>query len=236
MRARTSYLAAAVAAMAAFAACHDQPTSPQLSGAATEQGIAGKNDKVKKDKGRAALLTNVPVSGVLSDGGSFAGTFTATHVAIDEATRTLTVTGVLSGTATTIDGATTAIEQVITSASAISRAGSGDAAVVRTVAMQTTCDILFLDLGAIHLDLLGLTVDLARVILDVNAVTGAGNLLGNLLCAVLGLLDGVALLSSITQLIDNINAILSGIGGLGGMAAQVSPLGVPVDIGFQIHS
>ena len=40
-----------------------------------------------------------------------------------------------------------------------------------------------------HLDLLGLVVDLAPIHLDVTAVPGAGNLLGNLLCAVAGLLD-----------------------------------------------
>ena len=42
----------------------------------------------------------------------------------------------------------------------------------------------------LDLDLLGLQVHLDRVVLDIVAQTGAGNLLGNLLCAVTGLLDG----------------------------------------------
>ena len=50
------------------------------------------------------------------------------------------------------------------------------------------CDILFLDLGPIFLDVLGLTVDLSQITLDINAVPGPGNLLGNLLCALFGLL------------------------------------------------
>jgi hypothetical protein len=51
------------------------------------------------------------------------------------------------------------------------------------------CDILFLDIGPIFLDLLGLQVDLSQITLDIDAVAGPGNLVGNLLCAVAGLLD-----------------------------------------------
>jgi hypothetical protein len=51
------------------------------------------------------------------------------------------------------------------------------------------CDILALDLGPLHLDVLGLVVDLSDVHLDITAQPGAGNLLGNLLCAVTHLLD-----------------------------------------------
>ena len=52
-----------------------------------------------------------------------------------------------------------------------------------------TCDILHLDLGPLALDLLGLQVNLNEVILDITAQAGAGNLLGNLLCSITGLLD-----------------------------------------------
>ncbi len=52
------------------------------------------------------------------------------------------------------------------------------------------CAILDLELGAIHLDLLGLQVDTSDICLRVQAVPGDNNLLGNLLCAVAGLLDG----------------------------------------------
>jgi hypothetical protein len=58
---------------------------------------------------------------------------------------------------------------------------------------QATCDILELVLGPLHLDVLGLVVDLNQVVLTIVAESGAGNLLGNLLCAVAGLLDNTAI-------------------------------------------
>ena len=236
MRARTYSLAAALAAAVTFAACSDQPTQPNALSNPGDQAVAGKNDKVKPNKERAALLTNVPVSGALSDGGSFAGTFTAQHISIDEATRTLTVTGLLTGTATTAAGVSSAISQVVSAPATLTREAGASAALVRPVAMQAVCDILFLDLGPLNLDLLGLTLDLAEVVLDLNAVSGAGNLLGNLLCAVVGLLDGFGLLAAITQLLDSINAILSGLQGVGGLVNGVVPAGNAAAIGFQFHT
>jgi hypothetical protein len=78
-----------------------------------------------------------------------------------------------------------------------------------TQAAGASCDVVNLVLGPLHLDILGLVVDLNQVVLDVVAQTGAGNLLGNLLCAVLSLLDGVAIFPAITQLLEQINSILS---------------------------
>lgn len=51
------------------------------------------------------------------------------------------------------------------------------------------CPILTLDIGEIFLDLLGLQVETSVIEIDITAVAGPGNLLGNLLCAVAGLLD-----------------------------------------------
>ena len=53
-----------------------------------------------------------------------------------------------------------------------------------------SCRILHLELGPLDLNLLGLRIQLNRVVLDITAERGPGNLLGNLLCAVAGLLDG----------------------------------------------
>lgn len=52
-----------------------------------------------------------------------------------------------------------------------------------------TCQVLDLTLGALNLDLLGLVVDLNQVHLTITEQQGRGNLIGNLLCAVAGLLD-----------------------------------------------
>jgi hypothetical protein len=82
---------------------------------------------------------------------------------------------------------------------------------------QQRCDILFLDLHGLNLDVLGLNVDLSQVVLDIYAVPGAGNLLGNLLCAVAGLLDGPGqgggILNAINNLLDRVNDILDGLFG-----------------------
>jgi len=51
------------------------------------------------------------------------------------------------------------------------------------------CDVLDLNLGPLDLDVLGLVVNLSEVELNIDAVPGPGNLLGNLLCAVANLLN-----------------------------------------------
>lgn len=72
-----------------------------------------------------------------------------------------------------------------------------------------SCTILDLTLGPLHLDLLGLVVDLNQVHLVITAERGPGNLLGNLLCAVAGLLDNNGNPNAIQSLLDQINAILA---------------------------
>lgn len=80
-------------------------------------------------------------------------------------------------------------------------------------AARAECDVLNLVLGPLDLNVLGLTVNLNRLVLDIVAVSGAGNLLGNLLCSVAGLLDGGGLLSNLLgQITDLLNQILGRLG------------------------
>jgi hypothetical protein len=76
-----------------------------------------------------------------------------------------------------------------------------------------SCAILSLVLGPLHLDVLGLVIDLNRVVLNIVGQTGAGNLLGNLLCALTGILDGGVLLARFLSVVDEllaaINAVLA---------------------------
>jgi hypothetical protein len=58
------------------------------------------------------------------------------------------------------------------------------------------------------LDLLGLQVNLNRVVLDITAVPGAGNLLGNLLCSVTNLLNNPA---GLANLLNQLLGILQGL-------------------------
>lgn len=71
---------------------------------------------------------------------------------------------------------------------------------------QAVCPILHLILGPLNLDLLGLNVDLSRVVLDITA-DPTGGLLGNLLCAVANLLGNP---SGLTALLNDILGALLG--------------------------
>jgi hypothetical protein len=96
--------------------------------------------------------------------------------------------GTLTGTVTNAAGGVTSIARNVT---------------VPLAVTQATCDILHLDLGPLSIDVLGLQIDLSRVVLDVVAEAGAGNLLGNLSCAVAGLLDQPgALARLLDQILD----------------------------------
>ena len=76
-------------------------------------------------------------------------------------------------------------------------------------AAQAACDILHLTLGPLDLNLLGLRVQLNEVHLDITAVPGAGNLLGNLLCALTGILDQGGLLGQLGNLANGLNQVAS---------------------------
>ncbi len=134
--------------------------------------------------GGSSLLKNIDVTGTLSDGGSFDGTMNITKLDVTNGGDSLTVGGVLKGTATTADGTTRRVTQQFSITGALQ-----DILGVITPDSQQECPILTLDLGPINLDVLGLQVDLSRVELDITAVAGQGNLLGNLLCAVANLLN-----------------------------------------------
>ncbi len=99
----------------------------------------------------------------------------------------MVVSGLLNGTVETAEGVVHNLTNYEFTTTAV--ASSSDAA----------CDILTLDLGPLNLDLLGLTVDLEPLSLDISAVPGEGNLLGNLLCAVAGLLDSESPLGGLLE-------------------------------------
>jgi hypothetical protein len=99
----------------------------------------------------------------------------------------LKVRGMLAGVVHNTDGSTSTFTAV--RSLTVKRINGTPIAPKTSAAALGVCDILKLVLGPLDLDLLGLQVHLDRVRLIVEAVSGAGNLLGNLLCAVAGLLD-----------------------------------------------
>jgi hypothetical protein len=95
--------------------------------------------------------------------------------------------------------------------------GNASAAAARTSQVPlpplppgNACSILSLDLGPINLNLLGLVVRTNQIQLRIDAVQGAGNLLGNLLCGITGILNPSALSSTpLGQLAQVLNALLA---------------------------
>lgn len=146
----------------------------------------------------------VPVSGKLSDGGTFRGKIVNPEVKARKAGK-LVMTGTLRGKARTDSGQVRNVNKEFRTPVKVKESGE----TFRASARQASCPILNLDLGPINLDLLGLQVDLSAISLDVTAVPGAGNLLGNLLCAITGLLDNAGNpTNAIANLLDRVFSLL----------------------------
>ena len=135
----------------------------------------------------------VPVTGETAAGDTFEGTYAISG--FDVKNGSLVAVGTLSGTLT---DAVTGVEQTVS-----------NVRVTFPVTASGTCDILHLELGPLDLNLLGLVVHLDKIVLDIDAQSGPGNLLGNLLCAVAGLLDNGGALTNIASLLNQILAALT---------------------------
>jgi hypothetical protein len=136
---------------------------------------------------KPASPLSIPVTGT-GGGAVFTGTFQLQKFATDQGQ--LVASGILTGVVTTATGATTSIARTVSMPAAVTEA---------------TCDILHLDLGPLDLNVLGLQIDLSRIVLDITAQAGAGNLLGNLLCAVVNLLNDP---SGLSRLLNSILDLL----------------------------
>ena len=143
------------------------------------------------------------VSGTASSAGQTVGTATGTFTPtrFQASNGQLLATGQVTVTVTDLAGnvigtASQTVTDVVTQADA-------------------TCQILNLTLGPLDLNLLGLVIHLDTVHLTITAVSGPGNLLGNLLCAIAGLLNQPGGLSAVlTQIASLLNQILALLGGL----------------------
>jgi hypothetical protein len=165
--------------------------------------VAATPAQAKKKTGGVAA----DAAGTTTTGLPVTGTFNITSFKIINGA--VTAVGTYSGTINGVATGPTPATAVVTSANGT--ALPGGTSTLATAAAAGSCQILDLTLGPLHLDLLGLVVDLNQVHLQITAEQGAGNLLGNLLCAVAGLLDntGTGGLSGILQsLVNLLNQIL----------------------------
>ena len=145
----------------------------------------------------AGLTQVVPVSGKSKSGKQFRGTY-----AIDRfrtARGALVAVGTLRGRM--------AGRRVAQRGVRMPAALSSDPAAAQVPPIPNACELLNLVLGPINLDLLGLVVRTNRINLRIDAVPGPGNLLGNLLCAITGLLDPQA--TAARELAPALNSILA---------------------------
>jgi hypothetical protein len=115
----------------------------------------------------------------------------------------------LPGTCTLTVTSFQVINGVLTAVGTIAGGGISIPFQVPVSGAQGTCEILTLTLGPLHLDLLGLVVDLNQVVLTITAQSGSGQLLGNLLCEVAHLLDNNSFGSILDQLANLLNQILA---------------------------
>lgn len=147
----------------------------------------------------STLTSTVTGTFTNADGtGTFTGQFAPQKFSV--VNGTLQATGLLTGKLVNADG---------TQLGTVSRTVTIPVNTAKSAAdAPAACGILNLVLGPLNLNLLGLVVTLNQVHLTITAVPGAGNLLGNLLCAVVGLLNGSGTLSEISALLNSILALL----------------------------
>ena len=155
-------------------------------------------------------MTVSKVTGEARNGATFAGRYNVKRFVTGDSGRTKAV-GTLKGTVTKRNGDTERVTKrgvKMPVRPALSTVGPLPATPGTVTPSQVGCEILDLVLGPIDLNLLGLEIHLDVVHLNITAVPGAGNLLGNLLCAVAGLLDS-PLLGNLGAVLTNLlNAIL----------------------------
>ena len=133
--------------------------------------------------------------------GAFNGTLRITSFAVQN--NVLVASGIVTGTLVNGSGAITSVARTVTVPVITSPGAKAVAA-----AAPGACGILHLELGPLDLDLLGLIVHLDKVVLDLSAAPGAGNLLGNLLCSVTNLLNSGGALTQIANLLNQILGLL----------------------------
>jgi len=193
---------------------------------------------------------SLPIFGMLVDGSGEVGTFqgTVSDLVASSADDELSLDGLVSGLAV-IDGDTVRVTdqefssvvepEVVSSIDEedyTGEEGDDDAtpigggegpvqAYVQTANDPGKCDVLFLNIQPITLNLLGLEVLTSPITIDVNAIPGEGNLLGNLVCSLAGLLDGTP--DAVAEITDQLNQVLSG-AGVAPAAGTEPPQATPV--------
>ena len=151
------------------------------------------------------------VTGKADNGATFAGRYDVKRFVTTDSGRTKAV-GTLTGKVTRKNGEVQRVTKdrvAMLVRPGLSSVTALPAPAGQVNTSQVGCEVLDLVLGPLDLNLLGLEIHLDQVHLNITAVPGEGNLLGNLLCAVAGLLDSPLLGDLGTVLTNLLNAILN---------------------------
>jgi hypothetical protein len=175
--------------------------------------LVGGTNVAAAQEGPARLSQVVPLSGASTNGKQqFAGTYTIERF-ISKGGKLYSV-GTVKGKAGKKKVTKDNVRLPATVANASGAAGAAHAAQVPLplppLPPGNACSILSLDLGPINLNLLGLVVRTNQIQLRIDAVQGPGNLLGNLLCGITGLLNPTQIANTpLGQLTQILNALLA---------------------------
>ncbi len=159
-------------------------------------------------------FTNIPIHGHVPDGSGkrFAGTMDIKRFVKDNGKlkAVARITGVMKNSNGKVIGHVSDAKRTLK----VAEIGTGDGSTTLSAASASaaTCKVLHLVLGPLDLNLLGLTVHLNKVVLNIDAHSGPGNLLGNLICAIAHLLDPPTLsgqqLAAIKDILNTVVGIL----------------------------
>ena len=178
--------------------------------------LVGGTGLASAQDGPARLTQVVPISGKSTKGNKqFSGTYTIERFVAKggKIYSVGTVKGKLGAKKVTKENVQ--VPATVANASAPA-AGQAQASQVPPLPLPplpagNACSILSLDLGPINLNVLGLVVRTNQIQLRIDAVQGPGNLLGNLLCGITGILNPAGALANtpLGQLAQILNALLA---------------------------
>jgi hypothetical protein len=169
--------------------CATALAAPVAAGAATSHAST-----------QATSLKRIPVTGTAHNGKPFTGHLTVTQF-VTRHGKTFAL-GTLTGRVGNRHVAGRQVAVPVSAPMGAATPGMTKAAV--------SCSVLHLVLGPLDLNLLGLRVQLNQVVLDITAVPGAGNLLGNLLCSVANLLNTQSILGQeLTGLLNIVQQLVN---------------------------
>lgn len=143
----------------------------------------------------------VPVAGTGTNA-TFQGNFQVTGFHFDG--QNVLADGIITGVATS-GGKSTSVLQTVSAPLQTPSTSSVNA----PAAAAASCSILNLVVGPVNLNLLGLQITTDQIVLNITALPGAGNLLGNLLCDVTNLLNSPS--QGLANVLNQILGILQGL-------------------------